>query len=57
MSFFRVLFVFLRAVMVSRSVLAVENLALRQQLAILERTAIAIPQVGGLHHRYRRRAA
>lgn len=39
MSFLHVLLVFLRALMVRRSVLAVENLALRQQLAVLERTA------------------
>lgn len=57
MGFFRVLFVFLRAMMLRRSVLAVENPALRQQLAVLQRTATAIPLVGGLHHQYTRRAA
>jgi len=40
--------------------LALENLALRQQLAVYKRTAnrpIPIREVGGLHHRYVRRAA
>lgn len=39
MSFVHVVFVFLRTMLVSRSALAAENLALRQQLAVLERTA------------------
>ena len=39
MSFLRVVSVFLRAMTIRRSTLAAENLALRQQLAVLERTA------------------
>ncbi len=80
------LFSFLRSVLKNQTELALENLALRQQLAILKRNryyhkyrthlsldkdapeprpiqaislgeVIEIPEVGGLHHHYERRAA
>jgi hypothetical protein len=55
----------------SQRELALQNLALRQQLAVLKRTTkrpqvkhadrafwvIVLPVVGGLHYRYTRRAA
>ena len=60
---------FLRAMLASKASLKAEHLALRQQVSVLgqsrqreaeppdEGDVISIPQVGGLHHRYTRRAA
>ena len=47
------LLVFLRALLIPQAHLALENLALRQQVAVLKRGA---PHLGGLHHSYRRAA-
>ena len=54
----------LRAALRTRTDLTLENLALRQQLAMLRRHSkrpqigrLALPHAGGLHHRYVRRAA
>jgi len=70
MLFYRALFTLLRAMLPGRSQLALENLALRQQFLLLQRNSplprnvepsskgriIALPQGGGLHHRYKRAA-
>ena len=55
----------LRAVFRARAALELENLALRHQIGVLQRSARKRPKltagdrllVGGLHHRYERRAA
>ena len=49
MAVLRTAVVVLRALLASRSLLVLENLALRQQVVVL-------PRVGGLHHRYARAA-
>jgi hypothetical protein len=59
-----ILLMLLRNLLVSLATLIAENLALRQQLAVLRRSerrtrspfgsVVGEPMVGGLHHRYRR---
>jgi hypothetical protein len=58
------LWILLRNLLVSQATLLAENLALRQQLAVLRRSerrphlalgsVVGEPMVGSLHHRYRR---
>jgi hypothetical protein len=51
------LFAALRCTVRSRLELEAEILALRHQLAVLQRQAPRRPRFGGLHHQYERRAA
>ncbi len=75
MGVLQAVFLFLRALLLRRAAAAFENLALRQQVAVLNHSVKrpklrprdveppslgevgSIPQAGGLHHRYTRRAA
>ena len=64
MGIFQSVSLFPRAFIMGRAAAAVENLALRQQVAVFKQSSkppsqgevVSVPQVGGLHDRYTRAA-
>ncbi len=57
MSFVRIIVILLRACLLPRAALAAENAPVPREVEPpTDGAVIAIPQVGGLHHRYTRAA-